>query len=189
MTKILVDTESVLSSLFLLGYDKVDAAMFTQIMLQLKLHSYRKSECECYLYNKKFNCYLEHKLDDELSNSFLNITEYFNGGYKILDNLKMNSDVSDLVGLDNECLLVNYLGTNNNRLLASYIDNKIDMVNVIMNKIYSYKIINNYDNYPDLFCDKEKEILYKTFGIDKLHEKQEKTARYKLTKRLEDDLK
>ena len=189
MSKILVDTESILSSLFLLGYDKVDATMFTQIMLQLKLDSYRKSECECNLYNKKFNCYLEYKLDDELSKSFLNITEPFNGGYKILDNLKMNSDVRELIGFNNECLLVNFLGTNNNRLLASYIDNRIDMVNVIMNKIYSYKMINNYENYSDLFCDKEKRILYKTFGIDQMHEKEEIGARYKLVRRLDDDLK
>jgi len=189
MATIKINTQNILSALFLLGYDKVDAYMFTAMMGELSNKSKNNEKSLCTLYNEEYECDLEFTKDDPFDSIFSKcITPYF-GGYMLKENINLNTDISRLFGFENTVLfLEDYISSNNNKLLSSYINNSIDMNKIIIKKIITYGL-ENTNNYPNLFCNKEKEIIYNMFGTKDMHEKQEKSAKYTLSRRLEDDLK
>ena len=190
MLKIKARTENILSSLFILGYDKIDAYMYTTILGKLN------SECnkdDVIIYRpmgeQEYYCELEYKEDKKLSDAFLSCIDNHYGGYKLKDENSMNTNVAPFLGLNGvDYSFKNYICSTNNKLLANYINKKINMEEIIVKKINAYGVA-NIKNYPDLFCNKEKEIMYRMFGIEQMHMEQEKSARYRLSRRLEDDLK
>ena len=190
MFKVKAGTENILCSLFILGYDEIDAYTYTMVFNDL-IRKCNEEEINI-LYktfnNEEYPCEIEFMKDKPLSQAFLSCVDDYLGGYKLKDDAR-NINVGPLLRLNNtEYSFGKYMCSTNNILLANFIAQKVDLEKIVVNKIITYGI-DNIKNYPKLFCNKEKEIMYKIFGIEKMHNEQEKSARYKLTKRLEDDLK
>ena len=92
MATIKINTQNILSALFLLGYDKVDAYMFTAMMGELSNKSKNNEKSLCTLYNEKYECDLEFTEDDSFDNIFSKCIASYFGGYmlKELDNKRFD---------------------------------------------------------------------------------------------------
>lgn len=165
MTKIKVSMENLFNSLFILGYDKVDSFLFMAVWGNLYF-DYRDKKNNTFIYNnKEYNCELEFIKNNKLSKDFLFCVDDYFGGYKLINSNIMDTNVANIMEVDN----INYLygkciTTLNNQLLANYIDKNIDMNRVVVQKIANYGI-NNINNYSDIFCGKEKDMIVNIFGI------------------------
>jgi len=154
--KIKVNTENLLSALIILGYDKIDSFTFTAIMANMNLFD---SEYE-----------IEFVKDSELSKPFLYcVDSNIPFMYSIKENCNLSTNVSSAMKLNGiEYTFKEYISSPNNVLLAEFIDKYIDLKMIIIRKLITYGV-DNINNFPHLFCDKEKNIIMEIFGINEMN--------------------
>ena len=146
-----INTEIIISSLFMVGFDKVDSILYTYILGKLMEDNVVLNEYEF--------------KETVPSSNFDKYIDYDNNIFKLKDGLSLNSMVN-LSHLQNiEMPLYKVLITN--KKLIKYL-NDLEYREIILKKI-NYLGIDNINNFDTLFSNKEKEIIYKMFGIDKMY--------------------
>ena len=145
-----INTEELISSLLLLGFEKVDLILYTQTLGRLVID------------NQTLKIF---EFDDHaFSDTFNKYVEYDEGVYKLKEGYSLDTNIK--VG-KKDILLKDLLHTN--KRLITYL-NLLDFEEIIFKKItlLEDKSISTLPNY---FSNKEKEIIYKMFGIAAMHHK------------------
>ena len=142
-----INTEILVSSLFLLGFDRVDSLLYTYTLGELysdisnmKLFDFEDNE-----FSQKFERYVYH--DDNI--------------FKLKKGFSLISNVGD------DYYLPLKESLNTNRKLLECL-NKLDFRKIVLKKILSLGI-DQIDNFDRLFSSREKEIMYTMFGIENMH--------------------
>lgn len=158
MRKIKVNTEAVISALFLLGYDKVDALLYTFVLGAMK-NAYNKLGR-----TKMYD--LDFVVDDSLSRVFDNcIKSNSITVVELKDEYNMDTDVSKYCNLkEGTITFLEYIDNANNRFLAFFIENNINMEELVCEKVRRLGI-NNIRNFSSMFSDKEKKIVEEKMSI------------------------
>ena len=144
-----INTETLVSSLFVIGFDKVDALLYTYTLGQLSLD------------NQKLQLFKFE--DSSMSQEFNDYVDYDGITFKLKEGLTLKTNISPLENYD--IPLEKALHTNEK--LIEYLS-KLDFRKIIIKKIETLgvdKIISFYL----LFSNEEKEIMYKMFGIEAMH--------------------
>ena len=145
-----INTEIIISSLFMVGFDKVDSILYTYILgklmednVDLKEYEFKES-----IPSSNFNKYVD----------------YDGNIFKLKNGLSLNSMINLTYLKDMELPLYKELLTN--KKLIKYL-NDLDYREIILKKInlLGFDRINDFNI---LFSNKEKEIIYKMFGIDNM---------------------
>ena len=149
-----INTEIFVSSLFAIGFDKIDILLYNLTLGKLiidnkKLHLFR------YRNGGK------SKLFDEY-------VDYDGVNFKLKDGISLDTIVSS--NKDNNYTLRELLSTN--KRLIDYLS-ELDFRKIIIKKIESLGV-DGLDSFDLLFSNKEKEIIYKMFGIDNMHREKSK---------------
>ncbi len=144
-----INTEELISSLFIIGFDKVDLILFTHTLAKLSLDN-----------RKEKNFVFE---DNAFSDIFNEYITYDNDTYQVRDDLDLNT----LVMAGNKTIPLRKILHTNKKLIA-YLS-LLDFSEIILKKItiLSDKNIKDLSNH---FCDKEKEIISKIFGINAMYQ-------------------
>ena len=145
-----INSEILISSLFMLGFDQVDSLLYTYTLgkimtenTQLKLFEFK---------------------DEKTSQIFNEYIEYDNNKFKFKNGCDLNTIV-----LYHNIDLPLYKALNINSILVEYLKT-LDFKEIIVKKIMALGT-DRINNYKELFSHKEKEIIYEMFGIDKMQEK------------------
>lgn len=144
-----INTEILVSSLFVIGFDKVDALLYTYTLGQLSLD------------NQKLQLFeLE---DSSMSQKFNDYVDYDGITFKLKEGITLETNISPLENYDIPLEKALYT----NEKLIEYLS-KLDFRKIIIKKIETLGVdkINTFDL---LFSNKEKEIMYKMFGIEEMH--------------------
>jgi hypothetical protein len=158
MRKIKVNTESLISALFLLGYDKVDALLYTLVLGATRIAYNKLDKTKMYE--------LDFMVDDTLSRVFDNcIKSNPITMVELKDGYSMNTDVSKYCNLkDGTITFGEYISNDNNTLLAFFIKNNVNMEEVVCTKVCRLGI-NNISNFSSMFSEKEKNIVEEKMSI------------------------
>lgn len=142
-----INTEILVSSLFIIGFDKVDGLLFTYTLGQLSIdnHKLQLFEFEDSCTSQKFNEYVN----------------YDGIVFKLKEGVTLKTNVSHVS--DYERPLETAL--HSNRKLIEYLSN-LDFKKIIYRKVETLGI-DKIDCFPSLFSTKEKEIINKIFEIEK----------------------
>ena len=149
-----INSEIIISSLFMLGFDQVDSLLFTYTLekmttanTQLKLFEF---------------------IDEKTSQIFNKYIEYDGSKFKFREGYDLNTIV---LYRNIELPLYKVLNINGilNNVLIEYLKT-LDFKEIIIKKIMAL-VTDRIDDYEELFCDKEKEIIYEMFKIGKMQEK------------------
>lgn len=141
-----INTEILVSSLFIVGFDKVDNLLFTYTLGQLSIDNH-----ELQLFEFE---------DSETSSKFNEYVDYDGTVFKLKDGVTLKTNVSHVSG--HEWPLKRAL--HSNRKLIEYLL-KLDFKKIIYRKIETLGI-DKINSFPSLFSDKEKEIINEMFGIE-----------------------
>ena len=155
MEKIIVNTETIISSLFLLGFDKVDSVLFTLIQGNIK-SILSKKYYDIEFNNTFYNCELIFASDKPFSHVFEKCIDDNGVYFSLSEKYSLDTDVSKYLGLEDYMYtLREYLGRNNNaRLLSILINDYIDMSEIVKIKLNQVGREN-----IELFSKKELEII------------------------------
>ena len=150
-----INTEVLLSSLLVMGFDKVDTYLYNYTLNQVLSDN---SESQSFQFE-----------DSGISRYF---NEYIDCDGKMIQ-LKDGLTLDTLVR-DGEKFypLRSKLSTNQN--LMEYLSN-LDFRQIIVKKISSLNV-DRVDDFEQLFSDKEKEIINKMFGIGKMYRERKKQS-------------
>lgn len=173
MRTIYINTESVISALFLLGYDFLDPLTISSVLAELvkAIHEEKRILDG----NDEYEC--EFSTDIALSDAMEACLD-LSFGARLKDGCDMDSNVASYCKLDGEYLsLGQYINKKNNRLLASFIERYVDLRSVLMRKITTYGY-QNINLFKSLFCDKERDILFDVFGFKDMLLKRELKSTY-----------
>lgn len=144
-----INTEILVSSLFIIGFDKVDALLYTYTLGQLSIDN---SKLQMFEFE-----------ESEISQKFNEFIDYDGGVFRLKDGTSLETNVSPTG--NHVCPLKKVLHTN--KKLIEYLS-QLDFRKIIMKKIQSFEV-DTIDNFDLLFSNKEKEIMYKMFGIENMH--------------------
>ena len=144
-----INTEILVSSLFTIGFDKVDALLYTYTLGQLSID------------NQKLQLF-EFE-DSETSQKFNDYVDYDGIIFKLKDGITLETNVSSVE--NHVWPLGKALHTN--KKLIEYLSG-LDFRKIIVKKIESLGV-GRIDSFDLLFSNKEKEIMYKMFGIENMH--------------------
>ena len=140
-----INSEILVSSLFKVGFDKVDSVFYTFVLGELKvLNAPFKFE------------------ESEYSETFKKYVDYKDLIYKLKDGITLDTMVNN----DNEHYFPLKRMLNSNIRLVEYLKT-LDYKKIIIKKI-SFLGIENIYKFKELFSNKEKEIIYNIFGMDKM---------------------
>ena len=144
-----INTEALVASLFAIGFDRVDALLYTYVLGQLTTDNYKLQIFE-------FG-------DSETSSKFNEFADYDGVAFKIKEGITLETNVSPI---GNHVWPLEKALSQNKKLIE-YLS-KLDFRKIIIKKISALGIdrINDLD---ELFSNKEKEIMYKMFGIENMH--------------------
>ena len=143
-----INTEILISSLLAVGFEKVDSILFTYILSKLSIDNRTMQSFEF--------------IDEEFSNTFKEYVSYDGNTYMIKDMYTIDTLIMTKNG---NVPLRKLLHTN--KKLITYLD-LLDFREIIMKKI-SLLGAKQLDTIPNYFSNKEKEIMYKMFGIEAMH--------------------
>ncbi|MBR3660628.1 MAG: hypothetical protein IKN63_01845 [Bacilli bacterium] len=152
-----INSEIIISSLLAIGFDQVDSLLFTYTLekmttanTQLKLFEFK---------------------DEKTSQIFNKYIEYDGSKFKFREGYDLNTIV---LYRNIELPLYKVLNINGilNNVLIEYLKT-LDFKEIIIKKIMALGT-DRIDDYEELFCDKEKEIIYEMFKIGKMQEKKSK---------------
>ena len=151
MKKIRVNTESLISALFLLGYEKVDAVLYMLVLGAIKTTDNKL---------KITDLELDFSIDDSLSNVLSNCIKPCTAVIiELKEGYDLNTDVSSFNYLkEGTITLYDYINNSNNNSLATYIDNYINMEEIIRKKM-SILGDKGIPSNAKLYSEKEKEII------------------------------
>lgn len=144
-----INTEILVSSLFVIGFDKVDAFLYTYTLGQLSID------------NNKLQIF-EFE-ESETSQKFNEFVDYDGIIFKLKDGISLETNVSPV---ENRVWpLGKALQTN--KKLIEYLS-QLDFRKIIIKKIESLGV-DRIDSFDLLFSNKEKKIMYNMFGIENMH--------------------
>ena len=144
-----INTEILVSSLFAIGFDKVDALLYTYTLGQLSID------------NQKLQLFeFEDSKTYQLFNKYV---DYDGIIFKLKEGLTLETNVSSV---ENHVWPL-YKVLRTNKKLIEYLS-ELDFRKIIIKKIESLGV-DRIDNFDLLFSNKEKEIMYKMFGIENMH--------------------
>lgn len=164
-SEININTQNIISSLFLLGFDKLDPFIITATISNITINLRENKEVQ--LKNgEEYSTYeIKFTSDDKISKSFEKIVD-MDFITKLKDGFTMDTDIAKIINLNNISMTVKqYLNTNNNRLLVQYIKENIDLRKIILEKISAYQQTNP-DYIKEAFSNKEKIMIMEIFGLN-----------------------
>ena len=144
-----INTEILVSSLFTIGFDKVDALLYTYTLGQLSID------------NNKLQLF-EFE-ESEISQKFNEYVDYNGIIFKLKDDITLDTNVSPTE--NHTWPLGKALHTN--KKLVEYLS-ELDFRKIIIKKIESLGV-DRIDSYDLLFSAKEKEIMHRMFEIENMH--------------------
>lgn len=144
-----INTEILISSLFIIGFDKVDSVLYTYTLGQLSIDN---SKLQMFEFE-----------ESETSQKFNEFVDYDGRIFKLKDGISLEMNVSPAGNY--VCPLKKALSTN--KKLIKYLS-QLDFRKIIIKKIQSLGV-DRIDSFDLLFSNKEKEIMYKMFGIENMH--------------------
>ena len=147
-----INTEILVSSLFAIGFDKVDALLYTYTLGQLSIDNQQLQLFE-------FE-------DSETHQIFNKYVDYDGITFKLKDGITLDT----MASYNDKKFYPLRKMLNINRRLIEYLSG-LDFRKIILKKIESLGA-DRLDSFDLLFSDKEKEIICKMFGIE--HMQQEK---------------
>ncbi len=145
-----INSEILISSLFYIGFDKVDSILFTYTLAKLSIDNRLMKTFEyddeefCHVFNEYIRC--------------------VDGIYQPIEDI----DLDTLVPFG-EKLVPLRKRLHTNKKLVEYLS-LLDFREIIFKKI-TLLSDKHIDTLPDYFCDKEKEIISKIFGINTMYQK------------------
>ena len=134
-----INTESLISSLFILGFDRVDSVLFTYTLGKLSLDD-----------KEQQFCFEEH----EPSIVFKNYVDYDGNVYKLKDGVTLDT----MATYNDEVFYPLRKMLNSNKKLIEYLS-QLNFVEIVSRKAKSYGIKSIEDALPILFSEKEICIL------------------------------
>jgi hypothetical protein len=134
-----INTESLISSLFILGFDQVDPVLFTYTLGKLSLD------------DKEKQFYFE---EQEPSIVFKKYVDYEEVVCKLKDGLTLDS----MASYNDEVFYPLRKMLNSNKSLIEYLS-QLDFNEIVSRKAESYGVKSVEDASPILFCEKEIYIL------------------------------
>ena len=143
-----INTEILVSSLFAIGFDRVDPLLFTYTLGQLSID------------NQELQLF---EFEDSETHQLFNIFVDYDGiVYKLKDGLTIDTEVicDDVVVYP----LIKLLNTN--KKLIEYLS-QLDFRKIIKCKIDALGP-ERIDKYDELFSSKEKEIMYEMYGTKQI---------------------
>ena len=164
-SEININTQNIISALFLLGFDKLDPFIITATISNITINLRENKEVQ--LKNgEEYSTYeIKFTSDDKISKSFEKIVD-MDFITKLKDGFTMDTDIAKIINLNNISMTVKqYLNTNNNRLLVQYIKENIDLRKIILEKISAYQQTNP-DYIKEAFSNKEKIMIMEIFGLN-----------------------
>lgn len=150
-----VNTEMLVSSLFILGFDSVDSILFTYTLGKLSLD------------NQKLK---QFKIKDDLTtNTFNKYIEYNGIAFKLKDGYNLDTNTSPIEGYH---FPLKYALQTNKKLLE-YLES-IDFKEIVSRKISTigYEKLERFDY---LFSNKEKQIMFEMSEIQSIKNTKVKT--------------
>lgn len=149
-----INSEIIISSLFKVGFDKVDTVLYASILKRVKDDKFR-FEFEIEDHSEIFEKYVDYYV------------VYGNTVYKLKKGLTLDT----MVSLDNEHYYPLKRILNSNNTLVNYLI-KLNYSLIVLRKIEGLSMeVGNLDELKKLkrlFSNKEKEIIYNMFGMDKM---------------------
>ena len=143
-----INTEILVSALFAIGFDKVDALLYTYTLGQLSIDNQQLDLFE-------FEDYETHQI-------FNKYVDYDGVTFKLKDGITIDS----MASYNDEKYYPLRKMLNTNRRLIEYLSG-LDFRKIILKKIESLGV-DRLDSFDLLFSNKEKEIMYKMFGIENI---------------------
>lgn len=164
-SEININTQNIISSLFLLGFDKLDPFIITATISNITINLRKNKEVQLKT-GKEYSVYeIKFTSDDKISKSFEKIVD-MDFITKLKDGFTMDTDIAKIINLNNISMTVKqYLNTSNNRLLVQYIKENIDLRKIILEKISAYQQTNP-DYIKEAFSNKEKIMIMEIFGLN-----------------------
>jgi len=145
-----INTEELISALFIVGFDKIDSLLFTYTLGKLSIDNRVMQTFE-------FE-------DKECSDTFNKYVTYDNDTYHLVEDCDIDTFI--LVG-DKNLPLRKILHTN--KKLITYLS-LLDFSEIVLKKIMLLGD-NGIDTLASHFCDKEREIISKLFGINEMNQR------------------
>ena len=143
-----INTEILVSSLFTIGFDKVDPLLYTYTLGQLSID------------NQKLQLF-EFE-DSETSQKFNDYVNYDGIIFKLKDGVTLETNVSHI---ENRVWPLGK-ALHTNKKLIEYLSN-LDFINIVQKKAKMVGL-ERLQEKKELFSSKEKEILYEIFGVSSL---------------------
>ena len=144
-----INTEILVSSLFAIGFDKVDALLYTYTLGQLSID------------NQQLQLF---EFEDEETHQIFNKYVDYDG---IIFKLKDGITLDTMASYNDEKFYPLRKMLNTNSRLIEYLSG-LDFRKIIIKKIEALGV-DRLDSFDLLFSNREKEIMYKMFGIENMH--------------------
>ncbi len=137
-----INSEILISTLFLIGFDRVDSLLFKYALGKLSIDNIEKKD---FIFE-----------DEELSGTFNQYVEFNGSFYSLKNNYSLDTNVS-LVSGSSKILPLRKVININKKLLMYF--NSIDFTTIISRKVNDIGY-NNLKDFDYLFSEKEKQIIF-----------------------------
>ena len=131
-----INSEILISTLFLIGFDRVDSLLFKYVLGKLSIDNIEKKD---FIFE-----------DEELSGTFNQYVDFNGSFYSLKNNYSLDTNVP-LVSGSSKILNIN------EKLLMYF--NSIDFTTIISRKVNDIGY-NNLKDFDYLFSEKEKQIIF-----------------------------
>lgn len=137
-----INSEILISTLFLIGFDRVDSLLFKYVLGKLSIDNIEKKD---FIFE-----------DEELSETFNQYVDFNGSFYSLKNNYSLDTNVS-LVSGSSKILPLRKVININKKLLMYF--NSIDFTTIISRKVNDIGY-NNLKDFDYLFSEKEKQIIF-----------------------------
>ena len=144
-----INTEILVSSLFAIGFDKVDALLYTYTLGKLSID------------NQQLQLF---EFEDEETHQIFNKYVDYDG---IIFKLKNGITLDTMASYNDEKFYPLRKMLNTNSRLIEYLSG-LDFRKIVIKKIEALGV-DRLDSFDLLFSNREKEIMYKMFGIENMY--------------------
>ena len=134
-----INSEILISTLFLIGFDRVDSLLFKYVLGKLSIDNIEKKD---FIFE-----------DEELSETFNQYVDFNGSFYSLKNNYSLDTNVS-LVSGSSKILPLRKVININKKLLMYF--NSIDFTTIISRKVNDIGY-NNLKDFDYLFSEKEKQ--------------------------------
>jgi hypothetical protein len=137
-----INSEILISTLFLIGFDRVDSLLFKYVLGKLSIDNIEKKD---FIFE-----------DEELSGTFNQYVDFNGSFYSLKNNYSLDTNVP-LVSGSSKILPLRKVININEKLLMYF--NSIDFTTIISRKVNDIGY-NNLKDFDYLFSEKEKQIIF-----------------------------